>query len=160
VTTLTLDSPTQRELAEVTVLLSRPATAHHAASHPGDAISQGVQTALAGAQVERQIERRTETRHPYPYPIHMTPVDRSGRALLDETFVVVGKHLSNHGVDFYFAQPVGWSRVIASFPHHDGQWIGLLMDLTWCRFSRHGWYDNGGRFVELVESPLSSNVAA
>jgi hypothetical protein len=121
---------------------------------PKDLISQQVDLALAGAQAERHVERRTETRHPYPYPIHMTPVDRTGQPLVAETFVVVGKHLSSHGADFYYAQPLEWSRVIASFPLHNGKWIGLLMELTWCRFSRHGWYDNGGRFVGTVESPL------
>ncbi|WP_425615145.1 hypothetical protein NA78x_005042 [Anatilimnocola sp. NA78] len=122
----------------------------------GDLISQQVQVALAGAQADRQIERRTETRHPYPYPIHMTPVDRDGHPLVDQTFVVVGKHVSNHGVDFYYAQPVEWSKVIASFNLPEGRWIGLLMELTWCRFSRHGWYDNGGRFVSVVPSPLGN----
>jgi hypothetical protein len=125
---------------------------------PKELITQQVQVALAGVQAERQIERRTETRHPYPYPIHLTPVDRDGRPLLDETFVVVGKHLSNHGVDFYFARPVEWSRVIASFPLHTGGWVGLMMELTWCRFSRHGWYDNGGRFLEVVDSPLGTTT--
>src|SRR5690348_5339298 len=112
---------------------------------PKDLIAQQVQLALDGAQAERHVERRTETRHPYPYPIHMTPLDRDGKPLLADTFVVVGKHLSNHGADFYFAQPLEWSRVVASFPLRDGKWLGLIMELTWCRFSRHGWYDNGGR---------------
>jgi hypothetical protein len=124
---------------------------------PTDLISRQVQAALVGAQAERHLERRTETRHPYPYPIHMTPVDRRGQPLLDETFVVVGRHLSNHGLDFYFAQPLEWSRVIASFPLQGGAWLGLLMELTWCRFSRHGWYDNGGRFLSVVESPLPTH---
>lgn len=122
----------------------------------GDPITQCVQVALAGAQAERQIERRTETRHPYPYPIHLTPVDRNGQPQVDQTFVVVGKHVSNHGVDFYYAQPVEWSKVIASFPVQNGRWIGLMMELTWCRFSRHGWYDNGGRFVSVVDSPFAT----
>lgn len=155
-TSLLIDAPVRVPLEDVTVLLSRPPAAHCAASRPGDAISQSVQVALAGAQSERNLERRTETRHPYPYPIHMTPIDRNGSTLLDETFVVVGKHLSNHGVDFYFALPLEWSRVIASFPAREGQFIGLLMELTWCRFSRHGWYDNGGRFVGVVDSPLGT----
>jgi hypothetical protein len=159
VTSLTLDAPARVPLEDATVLLSRPQATHHAAIRPGDAISQSVQVALTGAQVERNVERRTETRHPYPYPIHMTPVDRLGRPLLDETFVVVGKHLSNHGVDFYCAQPVEWTRVIASFALRDGGFISLLMDLTWCRFSRHGWYDNGGRFVSVVDSPLGTAAA-
>jgi hypothetical protein len=121
---------------------------------PKDLVAQQVQLALAGAQAERHVERRTETRHPYPYPIHMTPLDREGRPLLGDTFVVVGKHLSNHGADFYFAQPLEWSRVVASFPLRDGKWVGIEMELTWCRFSRHGWYDNGGRFLGVTESPL------
>jgi len=29
------------------------------------------------------------------------------------------------------------------------------VDLAWCRFNRHGWYDNGGRFTAVVPSPLS-----
>lgn len=121
---------------------------------PKDLIAQQVQLALAGAMAERQVERRTETRHPYPYPIHMTPLDREGKPQLADTFVVVGKHLSNHGADFYYAHPVEWSRVIASFPLQGGNWIGMVLELTWCRFSRHGWYDNGGRFVGTVASPL------
>jgi hypothetical protein len=146
-TTLALDCPlpsADSTAGEMRVLLERPK----------DLISQQVDLALAGAQAERHVERRTETRHPYPYPIHMTPVDRNGQPLLAETFVVVGKHLSSHGADFYYARPLEWTRVIASFPLRDGKWLAFLMELTWCRFSRHGWYDNGGRFVATVESPL------
>ena len=142
-TTLALDCPVPAvDSPDMRVLVERPK----------DLISQQVDLALSGAQAERHVERRTETRH--PYPIHMTPVDRNGQPLLGETFVVVGKHLSSHGADFYFARPLEWTRVIASFPLRDGKWIAFVMELTWCRFSRHGWYDNGGRFVAATESPL------
>ena len=36
-------------------------------------------------------------------------------------------------------------------------WIGLLLELTWCRFTRHGRYDNGGRFLAVVPSPLEAD---
>jgi hypothetical protein len=37
-----------------------------------------------------------------------------------------------------------------------GEWVGLLLDLKWCRFTADGLYDNGGRFVAAVPSPLSA----
>jgi hypothetical protein len=44
--------------------------------------------------------------------------------------------------------------MIASFEYGDDHWVGLVLQLTWCRFSRHGWYDNGGRFLQVAVSPL------
>jgi len=70
------------------------------------------------------------------------------------TLVVIGKHLARHGLDFYCPQPLAEKRVIASLDCGRQGWIGLVVELEWCRFSRHGWYDNGGRFVGIVRSPL------
>jgi len=103
--------------------------------------------------VRRGLERRREARHPFPYPIHLTPLD-DGRPDVSRTIVVIGKHLAPHGLDFYYSQPIAEKRVIASLDRGHEGWIGLLVELTWCRFSRHGWYDNGGRFLAVVPSPL------
>jgi hypothetical protein len=120
-----------------------------------DAVVRNVQQALAAAQQGPSgPERRREPRHPYPYPIHLTPLNRAGTPVVDETFVVIGKHLSDHGLDFYHTGPVSHRRVIASLDAGDAGWIGLLLELNWCRFTRHGWYDNGGRFLGAVASPL------
>jgi hypothetical protein len=118
-------------------------------------IVASVESALAAIEpFQRPLERRREARYPYPYPIHLTPYGAGGRPDVDRTFVVIGKHLAPHGIDFYFSQPLADRRVVASLDcGHEG-WIGLVVELTWCRFSRHGWYDNGGRFVAVVESPL------
>lgn len=118
-------------------------------------IRQQVLLALANPMPERHfVERRREKRHAYPYPIYLTPVGRDGHTPEGKTLVVVGKHLSEHGLDFYHREPLPYRRVIASLGCGNGHWIGLLMDLSWCRFCRHGWYDNGGRFLGLVTSPL------
>jgi hypothetical protein len=99
------------------------------------------------------LERRRESRYPYPYPIHLTPIGLSGKPIVDRTFVVIGKHLAPHGIDFYCKQPLADRRVIVSLDGPNG-WIGLVVDLLWCRFNRHGCYDNGGRFIAVVPSPL------
>jgi hypothetical protein len=122
----------------------------------GDVVGQQVRLALAAA--ERPFpshERRREPRIPYPYPIHLTPLSRGDEPLPDEALVVIGKHLSEHGLDFYYTQPVSHRRVIASLSAGDRTWVGLLLELSWCRFTRDGWYANGGRFLACVPSPLS-----
>jgi hypothetical protein len=118
-----------------------------------DPIASVVEQALRSARpIRKGRERRREERYPYPYPIYLTPLDaQCGR---DETIVVIGRQLSLHGVDFYHREPIPHNRVIASLDAHEQGWIGLILELTWCRFNRHGWYDNGGRFVGVVDSPL------
>jgi len=75
-------------------------------SRPGkadqeQAISASILLVLAGTQPTRQqLERRREKRHPYPYPVYLTPVGRDGATPAGETIVVLGKHLSEHGCEF------------------------------------------------------------
>jgi len=121
-----------------------------------DRVAELVESALTAIEpTRRPVERRREARYPYPYPLHVTPVNSDGSAAVEETFVVVGKHLALHGVDFYSRQPLAHRRVIVSIDCGVEGWIGLLVELTWCRFGRHGWYDNGGRFLQVVPSPLT-----
>jgi hypothetical protein len=118
-----------------------------------DAIGFAVELALRCPRPLRPgKERRREERYPYPYPLYLTPLDAPrGR---DATIAVIGRQLSLHGVDFYHREPIPHRRVIASLDAHEQGWVGLLLELTWCRFNRHGWYDNGGRFLAVVDSPL------
>ena len=99
-------------------------------------------------------DRRDDRREPFPYPIYVTPVAEDGTPCTADTFVVLGKHLSERGLDFYYEAPLSYRRVIASWECCDGRWLALLLDLRWCRSTRHGWYENGGRFLQAVESPL------
>ncbi len=119
-------------------------------------LRQAVRLALFQVQPARLgRERRLETRHPFPHLVYLTPVDTRTLEPCGETIVAVGKHLSDHGLDFFYQDVVPYRRVIASLPRRDGGWLGLLMDLTWCRFTGHGWYENGGRFLKVVPSPLA-----
>jgi hypothetical protein len=98
-------------------------------------------------------ERRKDTRYPFPYLIHLTPVGSDGVTPEGKTIVVVGKHLSERGLGFYHPQPIPHRRMIASLESH-GHWLGFLIDLKWCRFTRQGWYESGGRFLQSVLSPI------
>ncbi len=103
----------------------------------------------------KQIEKRQEQRHPYPHLITLTPLSPDGQTPTEETIVVAGKHLSESGLGFFHPAPLPYRRVIASLEMPEGGWTAFLMDLSWCRFSRYGWYESGGKFIQLVESPLA-----
>jgi hypothetical protein len=124
-------------------------------SRQGERIAASVLSALMAVEFRRRgAERRRDSRHAYPYPIHLTPFGPDGKPDVERTFVVIGKHISPHGLDFYCRQPLPDRRVVASLDRGKDGWIGLVLELVWCRFGRHGWYDNGGRFVGVVMSPL------
>ena len=100
----------------------------------------------------RPAERRRDRRYAFPYPIALTPIEFPGsqQPLSDKRFVVVGKHLSERGLDFYHSQAISYRRVLAEFetPKHPTR--RLVLELRWCRFGKLGWYENGGRFVGVV----------
>jgi hypothetical protein len=71
---------------------------------------------------------------------------------------VVGKTLSERGLGFYYQQPIHHRLMIASLETSEQRWAGFLIDITWCRFTRYGWYDSGGRFIQAVSSPITRAV--
>jgi hypothetical protein len=102
------------------------------------------------------VERRRNNRYPFPHLIHLTPVGPDGVASIEETVVVVGRHLSERGFGFYHQSVLPHRRMIASLESKKGQWLGFLIDLSWCRFTKGGWYESGGRFLQAVLSPFES----
>ena len=99
-------------------------------------------------------ERRREHRYPFPYLIHLTPVAADGITPEGESLVVVGKHISRLGLGFYHPQPLPHRRMIASIQAGNGSWMGFLIDINWCRFTKQRWYESGGRFLQSVFSPI------
>jgi len=143
--------------------LAKPISADGAspAGDPDDCrIRSQVNGLLAGLYPRHELaERRRDRRYPFPYLIHLTPMDGEGTGPAGEALVVVGKHLSQRGLGFYHPMPLPHRRVIASLQTDDGRWVGFLMDLSWCRFTREAWYESGGRFLGVVPSPMASPKA-
>jgi len=98
-------------------------------------------------------QRRRDERIPYPHLLQAVPVAMDGTVLTEESMTVVGKHLSERGLDFYCQEPIPYRRMMIRLEGPEGQHVWMLIDLTWCRFNRHGWYDNGGRFLQVVDGP-------
>ncbi|MCU0958725.1 MAG: hypothetical protein MUF48_01350, partial [Pirellulaceae bacterium] len=72
-------------------------------------------------------DRRCDRREPFPYPIDIIPVAADGRVLHAEAIVVLGKHLSERGLDFYYQAPLPYRRVVASWECPDGDRPALLL---------------------------------
>jgi hypothetical protein len=96
-------------------------------------------------------ERRRQRRYPYPYLICLTPLADDGATPEGEPIVVVGKHLCEQGLGFYHPKPIPHRRVLASLETAAGGRIEFVLDLTWCRFTAQGWYESGGRFLQIAQ---------
>lgn len=105
-------------------------------------------------------DRRRDQRYPFPNLLYVTPMDRNGQPLVEQTVVVVGKTLTERGMDFYHQQPIPHRRVIVTIETQSGYTASFLMDLTWCRYTKQGWYDNGGRFLDTAACPFPAGVSA
>lgn len=98
-------------------------------------------------------ERRAERRYPFPSLIQLIPLGGEGELPQGEPVTVVGKHLSLGGLGFFHPQPLTARRAVVELETPDGRQVELLMELTWCRFTKAGWYESGGRFLRLVREP-------
>ncbi|EAQ76909.1 hypothetical protein [Blastopirellula marina] len=103
-------------------------------------------------------DRRRDQRYPFPNLLYLTPVDRQGEPLVEQTVVVVGKTLTERGLDFYHQQPITHRRVIVTVETPNGYAASFLVDLTWCRYTKQGWYDNGGRFLNTAPCPFPDGI--
>lgn len=118
---------------------------------PNERIRSRVWSLLAGLDPRgHRLERRAGARYPYPYLVRLTPVVACGEVSRGEPVVVVGRHLSEGGFSFYHPKPLPFRRVIATLETASGLRLDLLLDVTWCRFTRQGWYESGGRFLDAA----------
>ncbi len=120
-------------------------------------VERVVQAILAGkSRLAGKGERRRDSRVPFPYLVRLSPLADDGVSPGEESIVVVGKHLSAGGLDFYHRDPIAHRRMIARIEGHAGAVHTLLLELSWCRFNKQGWYENGGRFLKIVSVPSSN----
>ncbi len=122
-----------------------------------DPVRQQVWRILAGLfPRHKTVERRGDQRFPYPYLVYLTPLGEDGVSPAAESIIVIAKHLSERGLGFYHQQPLPERRMIVSLPTQDATWVAFLIDITWCRFTQHGWYESGGRFLQAIPSPIKN----
>lgn len=98
------------------------------------------------------VERRRDARYPFPFLVTLLPLGPHGLAPVGPEVVVAGKQLSERGLGFYHPAPLPYRRVLATVNAETGARLRCVMDVSWCRFTRVGWYESGGRFLEVLPS--------
>lgn len=101
------------------------------------------------------VERRSIRRLPYPKLITLQPVDEN-LSMTGNAIVVVGRNLSISGLDFFHNDPWPEKWHFATLDVGPDRIITLLLNVTWCRFIKAGWYDGGGQFIQIVEDDRPS----
>lgn len=96
------------------------------------------------------LERRHDDRIAIPVLFRLTPLNADRQPIREQAAIVVGKNISRRGLSFYHEQPMPHRRAIIELAHPGTGHFSAEIDVTWCRFTRPGWYESGGRLIRSV----------
>jgi hypothetical protein len=108
--------------------------------------------------VER--ERRHDDRIAIPVLFRLTPYDADHQPLDQEASIVVGKNISRRGVSFYHEKPITHRRALIELADPAVGSFVAEVDVTWCRFTKPGWYESGGRLIRAAAPTADSSISA
>lgn len=118
----------------------------------GDALSQSIQGLIDDAGTGALVdERRSRDRFPIPYTFRLTPIDRNGNMLMDDTTTVVGKDLSLTGIGFSHDHDLGCSRAIISLNHPKVGRFAVEAEIVWTRSTPIGLFESGCRLIRTLD---------
>jgi hypothetical protein len=117
-------------------------------------LAQQVQGLIDEAQLSDDSDRRSRDRFPIPYTFRLTPVDRDGTLVTDETTTVVGKDLSLTGIGFSHDHPLLCRRVIISLDHPKVGRFAVEAEVVWTRPTPIGLYESGCRLTRTVDGHI------
>lgn len=118
-----------------------------------DALTLQVQGLIDEARTTKTAshERRIRDRFPIPYTFRLTPIDRQGNILWDETTTVVGKDLSMTGIGFSHDHELSFDRAIVSLNHPKVGNFAVEAEIVWTRPTPIGLYESGCRLLRTVD---------
>jgi len=99
------------------------------------------------------LERRSWTRVGFQKLIALFAYDDTEQPFSGEPWLVTGKDISLQGVSFSHIAPLPFSKVAISFEVPGGFTRFVVAKLSWCRFTRKGVYESGGKFLHSVTLP-------
>lgn len=100
-------------------------------------------------------ERRNTDRRSLSVLMRLTPLDaRNGSKMADpdESITVVGKDFSPRGIGMYHQERLPHRFVELAIDDPQMGSVVLEIELTWCRYTKQGWYESGGRVLSCVEA--------
>lgn len=97
------------------------------------------------------VEKRAHRRLPFRRPITITPVSNAtGRPDQFKSFPAFGIDISSTGICFLARQLVPVRKAVLSLEGPGEKTVALLFEPRWVRFTRGGWYQTGGRLLEVM----------
>jgi hypothetical protein len=123
------------------------------------ALARQVQALVEWLHPAVTLERRRDDRLAIPVLFRLTPLDDVRRPIEAESITVVGKNISRRGVSFYHERPLSYRRALLSAQHPEFDDFAAEIDITWCRFTKPGWYESGGRLLAAAPSQPSRQIA-
>src|SRR5215212_2776679 len=103
-------------------------------------------------------ERRHDDRIAIPVLFRLTPFDADREPLDQEALIVVGKNISRRGVSFYHEKQITHRRALIELADPSVGIFVAEIDVTWCRFTKPGWYESGGRLIRSAVATDSSSA--
>ncbi len=85
-----------------------------------------------------------------PILFQLTPLDDERQPIEHEATIVVGKNISRRGISFYHERPISHRRARIELVQPGLGPFAAEIDVSWCRFTKPGWYESGGRLVRAV----------
>ena len=110
-------------------------------------LARQIQELVTRLRPEVTVERRHEDRVAVPLLFRLTPLNSDRELVHDDAIIVVGKDISRRGMSFYHEHPLTYRRAIVVLEHPEFGRFAAEVDVNWCRFTRPGWYESGGRLV-------------
>jgi hypothetical protein len=95
-------------------------------------------------------ERRHDDRVAIPVLFRLTPLDSNRTRIEAQATIVIGKNVSRRGLSFYHELPIPQRRALIELAHPDLGSFAAEIDVSWCRFTKPGWYESGGRLIRCV----------
>jgi hypothetical protein len=123
------------------------------------ALARQVQELVARLRPEVTVERRHEERVAIPLLFRLTPLNSRQELVHEDAITVVGKDISSRGLSFFHEQPLTYRRAIVTLEHPEIGPFAAEVDVNWCRFTRPGWYESGGRLVRQVNEEVRPEIS-
>ncbi len=97
------------------------------------------------------VERRCWHRVPFERLLGITPLE--GDLPADQMRVAKGRDISLSGIAFTHTEPIPHRAVAITLWDDAGQTESIVTQLSWCRFTRSGEYQSGGKFLRIIDLP-------
>jgi hypothetical protein len=115
-------------------------------------LAQQVQALVALLHPTVTLERRRDDRIDLPMLFRIQPLDDQRQPIQDSAMTVVGKNISRRGISFYHDRPLPYRRALISAVHPEFDGFHAEIDVSWCRFTKPGWYESGGRLIAAAST--------